>query len=145
MQREYVYMLSFFGRVWLFATLWTVACQAFLSMGFSRQEYWSGLSCPPLGDLPNPGLELRSVTLQVDSLPSEPAASYTVGPWLSICFILGMHMIGSVCPISSQVFLKATLVSLPAFRKLDEHGAEFSEMPCLQTLWASRWIIPEAR
>ena len=40
--------------------------------GFSRQEYWSGLPCPPPGDLPSPGIELRSPTLQVDSLPSEP-------------------------------------------------------------------------
>ena len=40
--------------------------------GFSRQEYWSGLPCPPLGDLPNPGIELRSPSLQVASLPSEP-------------------------------------------------------------------------
>ena len=40
--------------------------------GFSRQEYWSELSCPPPGDLPNPGIELRSPALQADSLPSEP-------------------------------------------------------------------------
>ena len=40
--------------------------------GFSRQEYWSGLPCPPLGDLPNPGIEPRSPAWQVDSLPSEP-------------------------------------------------------------------------
>ena len=40
--------------------------------GFSRQEYWSGLPCPPPGDLPSPGLEPRSPALQVDSLPSEP-------------------------------------------------------------------------
>ena len=40
--------------------------------GFSRQEYWSGLPCPPLGDLPNPGTEPRSLALQADSLPSEP-------------------------------------------------------------------------
>ena len=50
---------------------WTVAHQASLSMGFSSQEYWSGLPCPP-GDLPNPGIEPRSPTLQADSLPSEP-------------------------------------------------------------------------
>ena len=55
-----------------FATLWTVAGQAPLSMGFSRQEYWSGLPCPPPGDLPSPGTEPRSPTLQADSLPSEP-------------------------------------------------------------------------
>ena len=44
-------MLSCFSNVQLFATLWTVACQAPLSMGFSRQEYWSGLPCPTPGDL----------------------------------------------------------------------------------------------
>ena len=49
-----------------------VAHQAPLSMGFSRQEYRSGLSCPPPGDLPNPEMEPRSLTLQADSLPSEP-------------------------------------------------------------------------
>ena len=43
-----------------------------LSMGFSRQEYWSRLPCPSPGDLPNPGIELSSPTLQVDSLPSKP-------------------------------------------------------------------------
>ena len=46
-------MLSRFSRVRLFATLWTVAHQAPLSLGFFRQEYWSGLPCPPPGDLPN--------------------------------------------------------------------------------------------
>ena len=49
-----------------------VACQASLSMEFSRQEYWSGLPCPPPGDLPHPGIEPRSPALQADSLPSEP-------------------------------------------------------------------------
>ena len=43
-----------------------------LSMEFSRQEYWSGLPCPPPGDLPDPGIEPGSSALQVDSLPSEP-------------------------------------------------------------------------
>ena len=49
-----------------FAILWTVAHQAPLSRGFSRQEYWSGLPCPPQGDLPNPGIEPRFPTLQAD-------------------------------------------------------------------------------
>ena len=51
---------------------WTVAHQASLSMGFSRQEYSSGLPRPPPGYLPNPGIEPRSPTLQMDSLPAEP-------------------------------------------------------------------------
>ena len=50
-------MLSHFSHVWLFVTLWTVARQALLSMGFSRQIYWSGLLWPPPGDLPDPGIE----------------------------------------------------------------------------------------
>ena len=57
----YYAVLSRFSRVRLFATLWTVAHQAPLSMGFSRQEYWSGLPCPPPGDLPNPGIEPSSL------------------------------------------------------------------------------------
>ena len=55
-----MYVLSHFSPVQLFATLWTVAHQALLSMEFSRQEYWSGLSCSPLGDLLNSGIKPMS-------------------------------------------------------------------------------------
>ena len=55
-------VLSRFSHVQLCVMLWIVARQAPLSMGFSRQEYWSGLPCPPLGDLPNPGIEPASLT-----------------------------------------------------------------------------------
>ena len=65
------------SRVRLFATLWTVAHQAPPSMGFSRQEYWSGLPFPSSGDLPNPGIEPRSPTLQADALTSEPPGKPT--------------------------------------------------------------------
>ena len=58
--------------VWLFATLWTVARQAPLSMGFSWQEYWSGLPFPFPGNLPDQGIEPGFPDLQADSLPSEP-------------------------------------------------------------------------
>ena len=54
-------LLSHFSHVQLFATPWTVALQAPLSVGFSRQEYWGGLPCPPPGDLPNPGIEPASL------------------------------------------------------------------------------------
>ena len=63
------------SRVRLFATLWTVAMdcnQSSLSMGFSRQEFWSGLPFPSPGDLPDPGIEHESPALQADALPSEP-------------------------------------------------------------------------
>ena len=53
------------------ATLWTVAHQASLSIGFSREEYWSGLPFPSPGDLPDPGIEPGSLALQADSLPTE--------------------------------------------------------------------------
>ena len=60
------------SRVWFFATPWTVVYQAPQSMQFSRWEYWSGLPFPSPGDLPNPGIEPGSPTLQADTLPSEP-------------------------------------------------------------------------
>ena len=63
------------SRVRLSATPWTVARQAPLSRGFSRQEYWSGLPFPSPGDLPDPGIEPGSPALQADALPSEPQRS----------------------------------------------------------------------
>ena len=54
-------MSSCFSHVWLFVTLWTIAHQTPLSMGFSRQENWRGLPCPPPGDFPNPDIELVSL------------------------------------------------------------------------------------
>ena len=65
-------MLSHFSLAWLFVILWTVAHQGPLSMGFPRQEYWSGLPCPSSGALPDPEIKPRSPALQEDSLPSEP-------------------------------------------------------------------------
>ena len=68
-------MLGCYSHSQLFVTLWTVSCQTPLSMGFSRQEYWSGFSCPPPGDLPNPGIKptsLMSSALQGGSLPLAP-------------------------------------------------------------------------
>ena len=74
---------------WLFATPWSVALQAPLSMGFSRQEYWSWLPCPPPGDLPDPGIKpvsLMSPHWQAGSLPlvppGKPSAWCVMGPFL---------------------------------------------------------------
>ena len=63
---------SLLGCVWLLVTPWTVACQALLSMGFSGQEYWSGLPFPSPEYLPDPGIKARSPALQADSLLFEP-------------------------------------------------------------------------
>ena len=60
------------SRVRLFATPWTEAHQAPLSLGFSRQEYWSGLPFPSPGELPDPGIKPGSPALQADALTSEP-------------------------------------------------------------------------
>ena len=71
----YACILSHFSRVWLLATPWTVACQAPPSMRFSRQGYWSGLSCLSPGELLIPGIEPVSPAtpaLQADSLPTKP-------------------------------------------------------------------------
>ena len=88
------------SRVRLFATPWTVALQAPLSMGFSRQEYWSGLPCLPPGDLPNPGIEPRSPVLQVDSLLSEL-------PGKPICEYISLYM--CVCVCVHLIFLSRVL------------------------------------
>ena len=64
--------LSCFSHEWLFVTLWIVSCQAPLSMGFCSQEYWSELPCPPIGHIPEPGIESTfslSPALQADSSP----------------------------------------------------------------------------
>ena len=64
--------MKLFSRVQLFVTPGTVAYQAPPSMGFSRQECWSGLPFPSPGDLPDPGIKPGSPALQADALPSEP-------------------------------------------------------------------------
>ena len=65
-------VLSCSSCVWLFVTPWTVARQPPLSIGFSRQEYWNGLPCPPPGYLSQAGIEPTSPVLQADSLLSDP-------------------------------------------------------------------------
>ena len=80
------------SRVLLFATPWTVAYQAPPSMECPRQESWSGLPFPSPGDLPNPGIELRSPTLQADALPSEPPGkplSTDIQKEMILCGFLG--------------------------------------------------------
>ena len=80
-------VLSHFSHVWLFVTLWTVACQAPLSMGFSRQEHWSGLPWPPPGDLPNPGIKFMSLTYI--SSPALAGGFFTTSTtWEALYFIM---------------------------------------------------------
>ena len=79
-------MLSRFSRVRLFETLWTAARQASLSMGFSRQEHWSGLPCPPPEHLPDPGIRLVSLLSPApagSSLPLAPPGKPYIPTFLS--------------------------------------------------------------
>ena len=92
-EQSYTDVLS---RVQLFVTPWSLARQAPLSMGFSRQEYWSGLPCPPQRDLPNPEIEPTSVT----SPALADAFSTTRTTW-------GAHV--GVCRVASVVFDSAAL------------------------------------
>ena len=73
------------SHVRLFATPWTVTYSASPSVGFSRQEYWSGLPFPSPGDLPNPGIKPRSPALEADALASEPPGKHheLYSPWNS--------------------------------------------------------------
>ena len=78
----------------------TVAHQAPLSIGFSRQEYWSGLLFPSPGDLPNPGIESRSPALQADSLPSElPGKSIFI-----------THLVTNICLLLASVEMEKFLI-----------------------------------
>ena len=71
-EKEVEVKVKSLSRVLLFATPWTVAYKAPLSMEFSRQEYWSGSPFPSPGDLPKPGIDPGSPVLEADALPSEP-------------------------------------------------------------------------
>ena len=70
-----LYIRVCFSPIWLLVTLWSIACQASPSMGFSRQEYWSGLPCSTPRALPDPGIKPASHELQADSLPREQMGS----------------------------------------------------------------------
>ena len=103
-------MLNPFSRVWLFATLWTIACQFLLSMGFSRQEYWSQLPCTPPRDLPNPGIE--------------PTFSFIscIGKWVFFIF----YFLPLVRPGPWLALKDAPSDSLPCFFKSSKRLLAFS-------------------
>ena len=89
-----------FSHVRLFATPWTVAYQAPPSIGFSRQEYWSGLPFPSPGDLPDPGIKPRSPAFQADALTSEPRASvymYTIYIYAMCIYMYTIYIYVYIC------------------------------------------------
>ena len=114
-------VLSHFSRVQLFPTLWTAVCQAPLSMGFSRQEYWGGFPCPPPGDLHDPGIKPASLTSPASAgeLPLVPPAKsvcvytyiYTYSPpGSSVQGILQARTPGWVAMPFSNIYNQITLL-----------------------------------
>ena len=89
-ERKKVKSLS---RVLLFATPWTIAYQAAPSMGFSRQEYRSGLPFTSPGDFPDPGIEPRSPTLQADTLLSEPSGKFHIYVYMCVYTYIHIYII----------------------------------------------------
>ena len=93
----------------LFATPWTVAHQAPLSIGFSRQEFWSGLPFPPPEDLPNPGIKPKSPALRANALTSEPSSQpRALHTWhmrnSTQETLLSRFFTGSVTPVTKPFF-----------------------------------------
>ena len=81
-----MFVLSRFSRTRFFATIWTIAHYIPLSMGFSRQEYWSGLPCPPPGYLYNPGIEPESfMSPKFSPVQSLSHVRLFVTPWTAAC------------------------------------------------------------
>ena len=108
----YECMLSCFSPVLLFVTLWALARQDPLSMGFSRQEYWSGLSCPPPGDLANP--KIKPTTF---AAPALQADSLLLRPWRSPnqalgCMIMNRAGGGDGTPAKLFKILKADAIKV---------------------------------
>ena len=93
------------SRVRLFATPWTAAYQAPPSMGFSRQEYWSGLPFPSPGDLTDPGIEPRSPEFQADALTSEPPGKpqYNTYSNAQILYEMSSSINRDICLSSSNI------------------------------------------
>ena len=116
-----VCVLRRFSFVWLFVIPWTVASQAPLSMGFSRQEYWNGLPCPPPGDLPDPGIEPGSLT--------SPALA---GKFFTTNATWEAHSSSS----SQSIFFWGTIKPL-LNRRLVDHQTRYSKWVC-----GSNWPKP---
>ena len=87
-------MLSHFSRVRISVTLWTVTHQAPLCMGFSKQQYWSGLPCPPPGDLPNPGID-ESLTSPALAGRFLTTSATWEAPLISVFFPMSLNPLNS--------------------------------------------------
>ena len=130
-------MLSRFSPVWIFAALWIVACQALLSLGFSRQEYWSGLPCSPPGYLPNPGIETASLMI------SALAAAKSLQSCPTLCNPIDCSPPGSPIPgILQARTLEWVAISFSNAWKWKVKVKLLSRAWLLATPWAAAYQAP---
>ena len=111
------------SHVWLFVTEWTVACQAPLSMGFPRKKYWSGLPCPPPGDLSTQGSNPRLLHWQVGSLPlSHLRSPFYLYPCVFIfcCILTILNNVSTLIECIQKNFSKKLFFFPCKFLKLPE-------------------------
>ena len=114
-------------------TLWTVSCQAPLSIGFSRQEYWSGLPFPSPGDLPNPGIKPRSLALQADSLKTEL--------WEKLVNLFTHKQILSVVSLTLPFLLYSFSVnSLSCVQSSKSHSLPHEHFPLSASVCSPCWL-----
>ena len=119
------------ASVWLFVTPWAVVHQAPLSMGFSRQECWSGLPCPPPGDLFNPGIQPESPVA-----PASQADSLPLSHWVSpICYWLANTLSGYL-PWESELRYKETLACTGREKNEESEWDDYSQPYVCQ--WVSK-------
>ena len=117
---------------------WTVACQAPLSVEFSRQEYWNGLPFPSLGDLPDPGIEPSSSAWQADSLPLSHLGSTYMSP--AAATAKSLQSCPTLCdPIDGS---PQALPSLGFSRQEHWSGLPFAS-PIIQVLHADNLLLPK--
>ena len=112
------------------ATLWTVARQDPLSMGFSQQEHWSGLPCPPPGDLPNPGIEptsFPSTTLTGGSFTT--SATCEARPWAYLCPVSSARWKSQRPAITPSFGLESS--NSAAWTHLDTKNCLLTRQPCV--------------
>ena len=125
---RYTYIVKVLSHVQLFVTPWTVAHQAPLSMGFSRQEQWSGLSFPSPGDLPDLGIKPRSPALQADALTSEPTGK-------PIQIYIYTHYVYIFTYIHSN-----TIKEQARWRKERRVGTPEERVEGMRMGWTHRWV-----
>ena len=128
--------MKLLSRVRSFTTPWTVACQASSFLGFSRQEYWSGLPFPSPGDLPGPGIEPGCPALQADALPSEPPGKpigllkyHNMQPASENQNVDKRNFHSSIHLLMNHFFQKQSLSQLSNLYRLNESYTHMNLMP----------------